>query len=370
MSAPLVLVTGVTGYVGSWVAYAALKVGYRVRGTVRSLKKKSLFDDFCPGSAHNIELVEADLTSDNGWDAAVAGCDYILHVASPFVLEEPKNENEIIRPAVDGTLRVLRAASKMDVLPKRIILTASAYTIFAGRGPCDVTDDLWAVLDDKNNPVSAYAKSKVLAEKAAWDFLKDLPADKAIEMAVINPSFIMGPMRLPGSASGSFDFYNQILTGKMPLTVDVEFACVSVFDVARAHILAMTVPEANGKRFLLAPDVKRLPELAAMMVEHFKSHGYKKIPTMQAPNFLIRIMAFFGESVSKATAPSLGMSWNWKMKNSTEILGLTFPKEFDMYYETALAAIANGIIPDLSADQKLTKDYVRPEFDTSMLPKV
>ncbi len=128
--APLVLVTGISGFIASWVGYAALKVGYRVRGTVRSLANEDKIKhlrDLCPGSTHRIELVEADLTSDKGWDSAVAGCDYILHLASPFPINEPKDPNEVIIPVVEGTLRVLRAAAAQEVgkLPKRIVLTSS-----------------------------------------------------------------------------------------------------------------------------------------------------------------------------------------------------------------------------------------------------
>ncbi len=128
--APLVLVTGISGFIASWVGYAALKVGYRVRGTVRSLANEDKIKhlrDLCPGSTHRTALVEADLTSDKGWDSAVAGCDYILQLASPFPINEPKDPNEVIIPVVEGTLRVLRAAAAQEVgkLPKRIVLTSS-----------------------------------------------------------------------------------------------------------------------------------------------------------------------------------------------------------------------------------------------------
>lgn len=194
---PRVLVTGVSGFIASWVAYAALDVGYRVRGTVRSLANESKvrhLRDLCPGSKHQLELVEADLTSDAGWAEAVRGCQYVLHVASPFVVGEPNDPNELIVPAVEGTLRVLRAAAAMETLPRRVVVTSSVAAVSNGHRKTDFTDDDWTVLDDPSAPVSAYPRSKTMAEAAAWRFVAELPPERRFELATVNPSAVLGPL--------------------------------------------------------------------------------------------------------------------------------------------------------------------------------
>lgn len=151
-SEPLVLVTGVSGFIASWVAYAALDAGYRVRGTVRSLENQTKIAhlrDLCPSSKHKIELVAADLTSDEGWTDAVAGCYYVLHVACPFIVGEPKNPDDLIVPAVEGTLRVLRAVAALENLPKRVVLTSSVASISSGHNKLDFNADDWS---DISNP--------------------------------------------------------------------------------------------------------------------------------------------------------------------------------------------------------------------------
>ena len=211
---PLVLVTGVSGFIASWVAHGALKLGYRVRGTVRSLKnedKVKHLRDLYPGSKYKIELVEADLLNEECWDAAVLGCDYILHVASPFVIDEPKDPNELILPAINGTLNVLKAASKLEKPPKRVVVTSSTASIAYGTDSRNhvYTDSDWTVHDSKEFPISAYTKSKVLAERAAWDFVEKLPAEKRFELATINPSLVQGPM-LSGSQCSSAEIVKQV----------------------------------------------------------------------------------------------------------------------------------------------------------------
>jgi nucleoside-diphosphate-sugar epimerase len=212
--APLVLVTGISGFIASWVAHGALKLGYRVRGTVRSLgneEKVKHLRDLCPGSKYKIELVEADLMKEDGWAAAVQDCDYILHVASPFPLQEPKDPNDLILPAINGTLNVLKAASKLTKLPKRVVVTSSAASIAYGQDPTNkvFTDADWTVPDSKEFPIPTYNKSKVLAERAAWKFVEDLPADRRFELATINPTLVQGPM-LSGSQCSSADIIKQV----------------------------------------------------------------------------------------------------------------------------------------------------------------
>jgi nucleoside-diphosphate-sugar epimerase len=155
--------------------------------------------------------VEADLLDEQSWIPAVAGCDYILHVASPFLIEEPKDPNDLILPAINGTLNILKAAAKMDKPPKRVVVTSSSVSIIHGTDCHNrvYTDADWTVHDSKEFPVNAYTKSKVLAERAAWDFVEKLPADKKFELATINPSLVQGPM-LSGSQCSSAEIVHQV----------------------------------------------------------------------------------------------------------------------------------------------------------------
>lgn len=230
--APLVLVTGVSGFIASWVAHGALKLGYRVRGTVRSLKNEDKIKhlrDLCPGSQYKVELVEADLLDEESWVNAVVGCDYILHVASPFVIDEPKDPNDLILPAINGTINVLKAAAKLDKPPKRVVVTSSSAAILYGSNPHGkiFTDNDWTVVDSPEFPVSAYYKSKYLAEKAAWDFVEKLPADKKFELCTVNPTLVQGPM-LSGSQCSSAEIVKQVRVSTGDIQVLFYLNCLFV----------------------------------------------------------------------------------------------------------------------------------------------
>lgn len=366
MTTPLVLVTGISGYIGSWVGYTALQAGYRVRGTVRSVKdenKVKHLRDLCPGSRHKIELVEADLNSDDGWAAAVADCDYILHVASPFPIAEPKDPDELIKPAVEGTLRVLRAASNLPKVPKRVVVTSSVASIAYGHKKDVYTDEDWTNTEEN---IGAYTKSKALAERAAWKFVEELPAEKKFELATVNPSLVLGPM-LSTAGCSSADIVKQILLGEMPALPDLYMGVASVYDVARAHVLAMTLPEAAGKRFMVSSMEVNLRDFGAVLRKEFQPLGYS--PTsFHAPNFLVQIMAFFGDAGAKTTAPMLSERCNLNPVNAKAILGLTLQSDHQLILDMAYSAIASGLVPDKSRDHTITKNYVRPEYDCSMIP--
>jgi nucleoside-diphosphate-sugar epimerase len=424
---PLVLVTGISGFIGSWVAYCALKQGYRVRGTVRSVKNESKVKhlrDLCPGSDHKVELVEADLTSDEGWEEAVKGCQYILHVASPFVIDEPKDKMVLITPAVEGTLRVLRAAAKTSPRPARVVVTSSTASIAYGRDVNAVeplTDEDWTILDDPTHPEGAYIQvnyrrfcnfftlltncyqsnlylsylqshrlsiylslslslslylsishslslslsqqSKTLAEKAAWDFVASLPADKRFELATINPTLVLGPM-LSGSSCASVDLIRDILTGKVPALPDFMLDCVSVFDVAKAHVLAMTQPEAAGKRFMLHGGQMSMRETAAVLTTEFKPLGYS--PTsMHIPAWVL-YFASFVDPQAASMYPSLGIVRKLKVKNVNTILKMDLMTDVKaMVIEMAYGGILAGVIPKKELG---VGAYVQPQIDLSNVP--
>ncbi|KAJ1543358.1 hypothetical protein HK096_008551 [Nowakowskiella sp. JEL0078] len=259
---PIVLVTGITGFVGSHVANQLLSAGYRVRGTLRSLKKKDeVFNKIVPSGASNLlELREIDLLdSAEKWEEVVRGCEYIQHIASPFPLKKPKHEDDLIKPAVEGTQAVLRAALKVGGV-KRVVLTSSIAAMVSGRqSEYDTVASDGTVLKkghifDESDwtdiaKADAYSKSKTLAEKSAWEFVKT--NGNPFELAVINPGFISGPYLLPYFAS-SAEVVKAIMTNEYPVVPDPFYLVYcDVRDVALAHIRAMEIKEAAGNRLEL-----------------------------------------------------------------------------------------------------------------------
>ena len=257
MSNNRVLVTGASGYLGVACIAAALNAGYRVRGTLRSMRRVGEVRAMVTAAGadpSDIEFVEADLLADAGWSDAAAGCQRVLHVASPFPTGSPADEMELITPAVEGTRRVLAAARGAGV--GRVVLTSSFAAIGYGHGDAQVlfTEDDWSVTDG----LPAYPKSKTLAERAAWDYV----ADGGPELTVINPVGILGPAFGP-DLSSSLELIKGMLAGATPAVPKVWFGVVDVRDVVDLHLRAMTDPAANGERFLaVAGDFMRVQEMA------------------------------------------------------------------------------------------------------------
>ncbi|MGM9509733.1 SDR family oxidoreductase [Larkinella sp. GY13] len=278
MANQTVLITGGTGFVGIHTILQLLQKGYNVNTTLRSLSKKDRIinalkdagiDDFT-----RLAFFEADLTSDTGWEEAVAGVDYVLHVASPFPAQDPTDENDLIVPARDGALRVLKAAQKAGV--KRVVLTSSFAAIGYSRSPKDhlFTEEDWT---DATAPIPPYIKSKTVAEKAAWAYIEAEGGN--LELTVINPVGIFGPV-LGGITSASLDIaVSGILNGVIRESPNFTMGVVDVRDVAALHITAMTHPEAGGERFIATSDgvmsfydvaelyKKERPELAKHIAE-------------------------------------------------------------------------------------------------------
>jgi len=247
-----VLVTGGTGFIGVYCILNLLKQGYTVKTTLRSLNRKeevlNILKSAGITSFENLTFIEADLTKDQNWDEAVKGCTYVLHVASPFPAGEPEDENELIIPAKEGALRVLRASRDAGV--KRVVLTSSFAAIGYGR---DIKDYTFTEKDWTNTDIitAAYIKSKTLAEKAAWDFIEQ--QGNGLELSVINPVGVFGPA-VGKDYSTSIGLIKHILDGAMTETPAFTFGVVDVRDVADIHLLAMVHPEAKGERFLAAAD--------------------------------------------------------------------------------------------------------------------
>ncbi|SDQ71635.1 Nucleoside-diphosphate-sugar epimerase [Chryseobacterium soldanellicola] len=248
-----VLVTGGTGFLGGHTVLQLLQQGYDVKTTLRSLAKKDTIlkalEEGGITDFSNLSFIEADLTSGNNWDEAVKGCDYVLHVASPFPAQDPKDENELIIPARDGALRVLKASRDAGV--KRVVLTSSFAAVGYSKNIADhiFTEEDWT---DINAELPAYIKSKTVAEKSAWEFIEK--EGNGLELSVINPVGIFGPV-IGGITSASLDIaVSGILNGTMNQTPPFTMGVVDVRDVADIHIKAMLHPDAAGERFIATSD--------------------------------------------------------------------------------------------------------------------
>lgn len=244
-----VLVTGGTGFLGVHTVLQLLQQGYEVKTTLRSLAKKDTIikalEEGGITDFSNLSFIEADLTSDTNWDEAVKGCDYVLHVASPFPAQDPKDENELIIPARDGALRVLKASRDAGV--KRVVLTSSFAAVGYSK---DIKDHVFTEEDwtDVNVELPAYIKSKTVAEKTAWEFIEK--EGNGLELSVINPVGIFGPA-IGGITSASLDIaVLGILNGVLEYTPTFTMGVVDVRDVADIHIKAMLNPKASGQRFI------------------------------------------------------------------------------------------------------------------------
>ena len=304
-----VLVTGISGYIGRHCAAELLNQGFEVVGTVRSKSKadatRAAIAEVAP--VDGLTFVEADLLADEGWGEAMKGCTYVLHVASPFVFAEPKDENEMIRPAVEGTRRVIKAAQEAGV--RRMVLTSSTFAMIAGKETGRYGSDSWS---DTNGNIGAYAKSKTIAEKAAWE----AAAGGEMELTVINPGAVYGPS-LGSEVSGeSLTFMRDIIGGKMPMVPDIAMGMVDVRDVARLHVAAMTEADAAGQRFIAATAE---PIEMGYFTQVLRDAGYPKAPSRKAPNAVIKLMSLFDRQ-AKGMVPFLGRKAAYDNRSTFDIL--------------------------------------------------
>jgi len=287
-----VLVTGGTGFVGVHCILQLLKKGYNVRTTLRKMDRKNeVFEMLKNGgitSFDNLTFIETDLTRDDNWDEAVKGCQYVLHVASPIFLALPKDENEMILPAVNGTLRVLKAARNAGV--KRVVMTSNFGAVgYSHKDPnTEITENEWTDPDEKG--LSSYNKSKVLAERAAWDFIRKEGGN--LELSTINPVAIFGPSLGPDISSG-FELLRNLLNGSMKAIPTLTMNIVDVRDVADLHIRAMINPDAKGQRFLaLAGGKMSMPEIASFLKKNMPEVS-KNVSTRTLPDWAVSLAALF-----------------------------------------------------------------------------
>ena len=283
------LVTGGTGFLGSWCIAQALERGHDVRTTVRDEKREATVRQAVANAGidpdDRLSVLSADLTSDDGWAEAVAGCQYVLHVASPFPPEQPKNPDELIVPARDGALRVLRTA--LDAGVKRVVMTSSVAAIRGSRESSEsapFTEADWTDGDDTER--TPYVRSKTIAERAAWELMRQAGGED--RLAVVNPGAIIGPP-LSADRSTSLQAIQRLLDG-MPAMPRLGFTFVDVRDVADLHLRAMTYAEAGSERFIAADRFLWTAEVAAVIRERL-GDAAPKVPTRVAPNLLVRAMS-------------------------------------------------------------------------------
>jgi len=295
---PLVLVTGSTGYLAPHVIKILLDHGYRVRGTVRNLKddkKIRPLKELAPKSDQHLELVEADLLKPESWINAVHGCRYVIHMASPFPLKEPQNPDQIIKPAIEGTLNVLRACAKVGTV-KRVVLTSSIAAVTGDLSKQSAYDEGdWT--DTKAPNMTSYLKSKTMAEQAAWDFVRET---KAFELAVVNPGLVLGPL-LHNCSGASVELLRRTLNHDFPMLPKLHLSIVDVRDVALGHLRAMTLPEANGKRHLLVNRTVWFKDLATILDNEFRPQGYD-VTLREAPYVIMKVRSFFDKGLHSIVA--------------------------------------------------------------------
>jgi dihydroflavonol-4-reductase len=300
-----VLLTGASGYIAKHIALQLLDAGYHVRGSVRDLSRGGEVQDAVRthlGDASDLEtrltFVTLDLTSDDGWSAAMAGVDVLMHTASPFPLTPPKNEDDLIRPAVDGALRALRAAHAAGI--KRVVFTSSTAAISGSALPAgDVSFDETNWTDPADPAAGAYVRSKTLAELAAWDFVRNEAPD--MQLTTINPGFVLGAP-LDAQFGTSMAVIHRLLRGKDPMLPDIGFSTVDVLDVAELHVKVIDAPETAGQRIMAVDRFLSFAEIAQAIKSAYPD---RKIPTRVAPHFAIRFVGLFDPAI-KSIIPSLG----------------------------------------------------------------
>ena len=337
-----VLVTGASGFVGGHVILQLLAAGHTVRGSVRSLSKESAVRDaLVAAGATNLDklsFVAANLDEDAGWAEAVAGCEFVQHVASPFPLEQPKDENELIRPAVDGTLRVLKAARDAGV--KRVVQTSSFAAVGYGHGERDTEYDETDWTDVNGPAVQPYMKSKTLAERAAWDFIER--EGNGMELAVVNPVGIFGPA-LNSDLSTSVELVKRMIEGQLPGAPRLYLGAVDVRDVAGLQVKAMTDPKAKGQRFLAtAGGAISMYQMCEILRAGLGDKGPKK-QLRELPDWLVRIVALFNP-LARESVPRLGIKGEASNAKASGLLGWHFRSNEESIVASGKSLIDLGLV--------------------------
>ncbi|MVM31365.1 NAD-dependent epimerase/dehydratase family protein [Spirosoma sp. HMF4905] len=336
-----VLVTGGSGFIAVHCMIQLLNAGYRIRATLRSLKRedevRAMLKEGGVDAGQNLSFVTADLGADAGWAEAVAGCEYVLHIASPTPLNDYKHEDELIIPAREGVLRVLRAARDANV--KRVVLTSAFGAIGIGHKhrttPFTETD--WSILDDST---PAYQKSKTLAERAAWDFIAK--EGNGLELAAVNPVGVLGPVLGP-DFSHSIQLTKRMLNGEIAACPKISSCYIDVRDVASLHLLAMTHPAANGERFLAVSGASlTLLDIANVLRRRLGAWA-QRVPAREIPNWLLRIVALRNPTL-KMLIPMLGQYMDASGEKAKRLLGWSPRSNEEAIVDTAESLLRFGLV--------------------------
>lgn len=333
-----VLVTGASGFIASHCILALLAQGYAVRGTLRDPARADALRGALAHvnpAAGEIELVRADLSADEGWPEAVRGCSHLLHVASPNPLFQPKDKDAFLAAARGGTLRMLREAKAAGI--ERVVLTSSTTAVGYGRGRPQrpLTEMDWT--DPDGRDVTPYARSKTLAERAAWDFVNG--EGEGLELAVVNPALVLGPV-LEKDYGSSNELIYQILANKVPGYPRLGFSLVDVRDVASLHIAAMLRPEAAGQRFIAAGEFMWIEDVGRILRE---AYPQRRLPKLRVPDVAVHVMARFNPPV-KLAIPELGKRRDFSAAKAIKLLGWQPRRAKESILAAAESMIAHGIV--------------------------
>lgn len=328
-----VLVTGVSGFLGGHVALQLLQQGYRVRGSLRRIAlAPEILSRFEP-HAEKLSFVEADLNRDFGWSEAVAGCDYVIHTASPFPAGAVRDEAELIRTAKEGALRVLRAAKACKVL--RVVLTSSIAATNHGNGRPPFSEKDWT--DTESRRATPYYKSKTFAERAAWAYAEEC----GLPLTVINPGLILGPL-MSNDCGTSVGLIKQLMNGKFTRLPRYGCAIVDVRDVAQAHIRAMTEHEAAGHRFIVGGRVFWMKDLARVFARSFPDYA-SQLPSAELPNWFVRILALV-DANARSIVHELGRDLRVDTTKAEAVLQWKARPEEETIRACGKSLIAKGLV--------------------------
>ncbi|XP_022696563.1 cinnamoyl-CoA reductase 2-like [Varroa jacobsoni] len=350
-----VLVTGASGFIGIHIMRMLLKNGYIVRGTVRSVKNekkcKPIYECH-PDAKDKVTLVEADLTKDEGWNEAVDGIKYVIHVASPFPNFAPKDPDSLVKPAVEGTLRVIKAAVKASVT--RLVLTSSIASIHGHLETDNETfydETQWSDLESPT--LGWYERSKTLAEKAAWDFVKSPENTSKMELVTILPALVVGPI-IGNDFGTSVEAIKRLMDGSSPMVPGLNFAFCDVRDVAEAHVKALTVPEAAGERICVVMETLWMQEASKILLKEFSPMGYRP-PCHRVPKIGLWLISWFDPTVA-LLLPRLDKVFKYSNEKMKRILKIEPRPVETSILDTAYGLIESGII-------KKTRKYKPKNID-------
>ena len=314
----LIFITGASGFIAKHCIAEALRHGFNVRGTLRHMQRADEVRAAVGEHGNRLSFVEADLTRDDGWDAATRGCRHVLHVASPLPLRQPRDREGLVPIARDGTLRVLKAAVAARV--ERVVVTSSMAAILYGhasRAGRTFTEADWSNPDAPN--ISPYAISKTRAERAAWLFMETASGETGL--VAINPAAVFGPAHDRGVET-SGEIISTLMKGRVPLVPRVGMTVVDVRDVATAHVAALEKPGVVGRRFIMAAEGMRLLDLGAVLREAFPDRR-RRMPRGELPDFLVRIAGIF-DPTARTAAAELGSVPQFSNESARELLGIRF----------------------------------------------